>query len=81
VHRFGSGSTEDTGDPALSRSPAFTTSSPQAKQGILTANATTPYFIAFADLTRMGPIVLDVAAGPSAGSCVRTNVRDTDRHG
>jgi len=46
-----------------------------------TDDATTPYFIAFADLTRMGPIVLDVAAGPSAGSCVRTNVRDTDRHG
>ena len=45
-----------------------------------TDDATTPYFIAFADLTRMGPIVLDVAAGPSAGSCVRTNVRDTDRH-
>ena len=39
----------------------------QAKQGILTANATTPYFIGFADLSRTGPLVLDVPKGPSAG--------------
>ena len=38
-----------------------------AKQGILTANATTPYVIAFADLTRTGPLILDVPEGPSAG--------------
>jgi hypothetical protein len=40
---------------------------PQAKQGILTANVTTPYAISFADLSRTGPLVFDVPAGPSAG--------------
>ena len=40
---------------------------PQAKQGILTANATTPYCMAFADLVRTGPFILDVPPGPSAG--------------
>ncbi len=40
---------------------------PQAKQGILTANVTTPYAVSFADLTRTGPLVLEVPAGPSAG--------------
>ncbi len=40
---------------------------PQSKLGILTANATTPYFIGFADLSRTGPLVLDVPVGPSAG--------------
>ena len=39
----------------------------RSKQGILTANATTPYVIAFADLTRTGPLVFDVPPGPSAG--------------
>ena len=38
-----------------------------AKQGILTANATTPYAVAFADLTRTGPLVFDVPKGLSAG--------------
>ncbi len=38
-----------------------------AKQGILTANATTPYAIIFADLERTGPLVFEVPAGPSAG--------------
>ncbi len=41
--------------------------SPQAKQGILTANVTTPYAISFADLTRTGPLVFVVPSGPSAG--------------
>jgi len=40
---------------------------PQAKQGILTANVTTPYAISFADLTRTGALVFDVPAGSSAG--------------
>jgi len=40
---------------------------PAAKQGILTANATTPYVIAFNDLEESGPLVLDVPPGPSAG--------------
>ncbi len=40
---------------------------PLAKQGILTANATTPYAIAFADLTRTGALIFEVPAGPSAG--------------
>ena len=38
-----------------------------SKQGILTANATTPYAIAFADLNRTGPLVFEVPDGPSAG--------------
>jgi len=42
-------------------------SSPQAKQGILTANVTTPYAISFADITRTGPLVFEVPPGPSAG--------------
>ena len=41
--------------------------SPKAKQGILTANVTTPYAISFADLTRTGPLVFNVPPGPSAG--------------
>ena len=41
--------------------------SPQAKQGILTANVTTPYAISFADITRTGPLVFDVPPGLSAG--------------
>lgn len=40
---------------------------PLAKQGILTANATTPYVISFADLTRTGPLVFEIPEGPSAG--------------
>lgn len=39
----------------------------KSKQGILTANATTPYAIGFADLLRTGPLVLEVPTGPSAG--------------
>ena len=41
--------------------------SPKAKQGILTANATTPYAVAFADLSRTGPLVFDIPKGLSAG--------------
>jgi hypothetical protein len=37
------------------------------KLGILTANATTPYIIAFANLRRTGPLVIDFPAGPMAG--------------
>lgn len=37
------------------------------KLGILTPNATTPYTIAFTDLARTGPLVVDVPAGASAG--------------
>jgi len=37
------------------------------KLGILTANATTPYIIGFANLDRTGPIVMDVPPGPTAG--------------
>jgi len=40
---------------------------PQAKQGILTANATTPYAVAFADLSRTGPLVFQIPKGLSAG--------------
>ncbi|MCP4005995.1 MAG: DUF1254 domain-containing protein [bacterium] len=40
---------------------------PLAKRGILTANSTTPYVVGFADLTRTGPLIFDVPAGPSAG--------------
>jgi hypothetical protein len=38
-----------------------------AKQGILTGNGTTPYAIAFADLKKTGPLVLEVPPGPCAG--------------
>lgn len=48
------------GDIVLSKTP-------QAKQGILTANVTTPYAVSFADLTRTGPLVFVVPPGPSAG--------------
>ncbi|MQR00994.1 DUF1254 domain-containing protein [Glaciimonas soli] len=37
------------------------------KLGILTANATTPYIMAFANLLRTGPLVIDFPAGPMAG--------------
>lgn len=37
------------------------------KLGLLTANATTPYLIAFANLGRTGPLVIDVPEGPTAG--------------
>jgi hypothetical protein len=39
----------------------------EEKFGILTANATTPYVIAFNDLGRTGPLVIDVPAGPTGG--------------
>jgi hypothetical protein len=37
------------------------------KLGILTANATTPYVLAFPNLQRTGPLVMDYPAGPTAG--------------
>lgn len=37
------------------------------KTGILTPNATTPYILAFPDLAKTGPLVVDVPPGPSAG--------------
>jgi hypothetical protein len=37
------------------------------KVGILTANATTPYVIGWANLAKTGPVVIDYPAGPSAG--------------
>ncbi len=39
----------------------------EEKLGILTANATTPYVIAFNDLGRSGPLIIDVPAGPTGG--------------
>lgn len=39
----------------------------EEKLGILTANATTPYVIAFNDLGRSGPLVIDVPSGPTGG--------------
>jgi hypothetical protein len=38
-----------------------------AKLGILTPNTITPYYMGFADLSRTGPLVIDVPAGPAAG--------------
>jgi hypothetical protein len=38
----------------------------QDKQGILTANMTTPYVFAFANLARIGPLVLELQPGPNA---------------
>lgn len=40
---------------------------PRDKIGILTPNATTPYIIGFADLSRTGPLVIDYPAGMTAG--------------
>ena len=37
------------------------------KLGILTPNATTPYILAFSDLSKTGPLVVEVPAGASAG--------------
>jgi hypothetical protein len=39
----------------------------KARQGILTANATTPYIMSFFDLGRTGPMVVDFPAGALAG--------------
>lgn len=36
------------------------------KQGILTANVTTPYIFTFVDLTKSGPMVVELQPGPSA---------------
>ncbi|NBX32766.1 MAG: DUF1254 domain-containing protein, partial [Planctomycetes bacterium] len=41
----------------------------QDKLGLLTANATTPYIMAFPNLTESGPVVLEIPAGPTAGGC------------
>ncbi len=37
------------------------------KLGILTANATTPYIIGFYDMSRAGPVIVDVPAGAVGG--------------
>jgi len=37
------------------------------KLGILTANATTPYLMAFPNLKETGPMVFEIPAGPTAG--------------
>lgn len=37
------------------------------KQGILTANATTPYMMSFPNLKQTGPLVFEIPAGPTAG--------------
>jgi hypothetical protein len=39
----------------------------QDKHGLLTANATTPYIMAFPNLKESGPLVFEVPAGPTAG--------------
>ncbi len=39
----------------------------KARKGILTANATTPYFVAFFDTSRTGPMVIDFPAGELTG--------------
>jgi hypothetical protein len=39
----------------------------QDKLGLLTANATTPYIMAFPNLADAGPLVFEVPAGPTAG--------------
>jgi len=41
----------------------------QDKRGLLTANATTPYIMAFPNLKESGPLVLEIPAGPTAGGC------------
>ena len=39
----------------------------QDKLGLLTANATTPYIMAFPNMKETGPLVFEVPAGPTAG--------------
>lgn len=39
----------------------------QDKLGLLTANATTPYIMAFPNLGETGPLVFEIPAGPTAG--------------
>ena len=39
----------------------------QDKLGILTANATTPYTLAFIDLSQTGPVMIELPPGPTAG--------------
>lgn len=39
----------------------------EEKLGVLTANATTPYIVATPDLTKTGPLVVDMPAGELAG--------------
>jgi len=39
----------------------------QDKLGLLTANATTPYIMAFPNLKETGPLVFEIPAGPTAG--------------
>ncbi len=39
----------------------------EEKMGILTANATTPYVMAFPNLQETGPLVYELPAGPTAG--------------
>src|SRR5665647_1505191 len=38
------------------------------KLGLLTSNATTPYLLGFPNLSRTGPLVIDVPAGQIAGA-------------
>jgi hypothetical protein len=40
------------------------------KLGLLTANATTPYIMAFPNMKETGPLVFEVPAGPTAGGFV-----------
>ncbi|MCX7196420.1 MAG: DUF1254 domain-containing protein [Proteobacteria bacterium] len=40
------------------------------KLGLLTANATTPYIMAFPSMEGMGPLVMEIPAGPTAGGVV-----------
>lgn len=49
--------------------------------GILTANATTPYFIAFFDLKKSGPIVIELPPGPVAGGVADFWQRETGAMG
>ena len=40
------------------------------KLGLLTANATTPYSMAFPNLEKTGPLVFEIPAGAMAGGLV-----------
>jgi len=45
------------------------------KLGILTANSATPYAVAFYDLERNGPLLIDYPAGPTAGAVLDSWLR------
>ena len=47
--------------------------------GLITANATTPYILDFIDLSRTGPLVIELPAGPDGRAAVATSGSGSSR--